>query len=99
MVVDDDSQPKPTSSKSKISKITGSGRKSRSDDRNIRTPKNSSKADEPEKMNVDGERIFNKRTMRDQYGNYPDWMNKRKMRTQQKKNKRLKKRAMSVKKR
>jgi len=55
------------------------------------------KEEDTEKMAVDGERIFRKKTMRDQYGNYPDWMNKRKMRTQQKKNKRLKKRAKSLK--
>jgi len=41
--------------------------------------------------------VFSKRTMRDQFGNYPEWMNKRKMRTQQKKNKRIvKRRAMSL---
>jgi len=57
----------------------------------------SDKEDGTEKMAVDGERIFRRKTMRDQYGNYPDWMNKRKMRTQQNKNKRLKRRAKSLK--
>lgn len=52
---------------------------------------------EVEKMTVDGERIFRKKTMRDQFGQYPDWMNKRKIRTQQKKNNRLKRRAKSLK--
>ncbi|KOX72637.1 Protein LLP like protein [Melipona quadrifasciata] len=33
-----------------------------------------------ETMDVDtNERVYNKRTMRDQYGNYPVWMNKRKI--------------------
>jgi len=62
------------------------------------TTTTTSDEDELEKMIVDPiERIFNKRTMRDQFGNYPDWMNKRKMRTQQKKNKRLKKKALNLK--
>ncbi|XP_011312758.1 protein LLP homolog [Fopius arisanus] len=30
-------------------------------------------------MEVEGKRIYNKRTMKDQYGNYPVWMNKRKI--------------------
>jgi len=43
------------------------------------------------------EHVFSKRTMRDQFGNYPAWMNKRKMKTQQNKNKRIaKRRALSV---
>lgn len=32
-----------------------------------------------EKMEVEGVRVYNKKTMRDQYGNYPVWMNKRKI--------------------
>lgn len=33
-----------------------------------------------EKMEVDsGGRVYNKRTMLDQYGNYPVWMNRRKI--------------------
>ncbi|CAK9805142.1 Protein LLP homolog [Anthophora plagiata] len=38
-------------------------------------------AQDAERMDVDsvGKRIYNKRTMRDQYGNYPVWMNKRKI--------------------
>ena len=35
--------------------------------------------EEVEKMDEDGKRIFNAKTMRDQYGNYPIWMNKRKI--------------------
>jgi len=56
------------------------------------------KETENEDMAVDKEpRVFSKRTMRDQFGNYPAWMNKRKMITQQKKNKRIdKRRAASV---
>jgi hypothetical protein len=43
------------------------------------------------------DRVFSKRSMKDQFGNYPDWMNKRKMRTQQNKNKRIaKRRALSL---
>jgi len=34
-------------------------------------------ADEP--MEVEGMRIYNKKTMRDQYGNYPIWMNQRRI--------------------
>jgi len=49
-------------------------------------------------MSVDKpERIFSKRTMKDQFGNYPAWMNKRKVITQKKKNKRINKnRALSL---
>ncbi|XP_012281726.1 uncharacterized protein C12orf31 homolog [Orussus abietinus] len=32
-----------------------------------------------EKMEEDGKRVYNKKTMRDQYGNYPIWMNRRKI--------------------
>ncbi|XP_076748624.1 protein LLP homolog [Xylocopa sonorina] len=32
-----------------------------------------------EKMEVEGGRIYNKKTMLDQFGNYPVWMNKRKI--------------------
>lgn len=42
-------------------------------------------------------RVFSRRTMKDQFGNYPAWMNKRKVSTQKKKNKRIaKNRALSV---
>lgn len=30
-------------------------------------------------MDVEGKRVYNKKTMRDQYGNYPVWMNKRRI--------------------
>ncbi|XP_063990542.1 protein LLP homolog [Diachasmimorpha longicaudata] len=30
-------------------------------------------------MEVEGKRVYNKRTMQDQYGNYPVWMNKRRI--------------------
>ncbi|XP_015112104.1 protein LLP homolog isoform X2 [Diachasma alloeum] len=30
-------------------------------------------------MQVEGKRVYNKRTMQDQYGNYPVWMNKRRI--------------------
>jgi hypothetical protein len=36
-----------------------------------------------EKASAGVERVFSKRTMQDQFGNYPEWMGKRKMRTQQ----------------
>jgi len=51
-----------------------------------------------ETMSVDKpDRVYSKRTMKDQFGNYPVWMNKRKMITQQKKNKRIaKRRAISL---
>jgi len=60
--------------------------------------------DDEEGMEIEGqdgkvvaEKVFSKRTMMDQFGNYPAWMNKRKMKTQQKKNKRItKRRALSV---
>lgn len=32
-----------------------------------------------EEMEVEGSRVYNKKTMRDQYGNYPVWMSKRKI--------------------
>ncbi|KYN21684.1 PREDICTED: protein LLP homolog [Trachymyrmex cornetzi] len=32
-----------------------------------------------EQMEVEGARIYNKKTLRDQYGNYPVWMNHRKI--------------------
>lgn len=32
-----------------------------------------------EQMEVEGARVYNKKTLRDQYGNYPVWMNKRKI--------------------
>ncbi|XP_043467913.1 protein LLP homolog [Leptopilina heterotoma] len=36
-------------------------------------------ADEMEVMDEDGKRVFNTKTMRDQHGNYPVWMSKRKI--------------------
>lgn len=32
-----------------------------------------------EQMEVEGARVYNKKTLRDQYGNYPVWMNPRKI--------------------
>ncbi|KMQ98248.1 llp-like protein [Lasius niger] len=32
-----------------------------------------------EQMEVEDARVYNKKTLRDQYGNYPVWMNKRKI--------------------
>lgn len=32
-----------------------------------------------EKMEVEDARVYNKKTLRDQYGNYPIWMNRRKI--------------------
>ncbi|KAK0181762.1 hypothetical protein PV327_004016 [Microctonus hyperodae] len=34
---------------------------------------------ELEPMDEDGKRIYNKKTMKDQFGNYPIWMNKRRI--------------------
>ncbi|KAK0089646.1 hypothetical protein PV325_005887 [Microctonus aethiopoides] len=34
---------------------------------------------ELEPMDEDGKRIYNKKTMKDQFGNYPVWMNKRRI--------------------
>jgi len=82
-------------------KIAVSTRRSRRDKETKIISATTTTSDEEglEEMSVDPiERIFNKRTMRDQFGNYPDWMNKRKMRTQKKKNKRLKKKAINLKK-
>jgi len=81
-------------------KIAVSTRRSRRDKETKIISATTTTSDEEglEEMSVDPiERIFNKRTMRDQFGNYPDWMNKRKMRTQKKKNKRLKKKAINLK--
>lgn len=36
-------------------------------------------AEEMEVMDEDGKRVFNTKTMRDQHGNYPVWMSKRKI--------------------
>ncbi|KAL6447724.1 hypothetical protein ACFW04_000113 [Cataglyphis niger] len=36
-------------------------------------------ADQEQMMEVEGARVYNKKTLRDQYGNYPVWMNKRKI--------------------
>ncbi|OAD53789.1 Protein LLP like protein [Eufriesea mexicana] len=42
--------------------------------------KDGAEADTIERMEVDnGGRVYNKRTMLDQYGNYPVWMNRRKI--------------------
>lgn len=32
-----------------------------------------------EQMEVEGARVYNKKTMRDQYGNYPVWMSQRRI--------------------
>jgi len=32
-----------------------------------------------EQMEVEGARVYNKKTLRDQYGNYPVWLNHRKI--------------------
>jgi len=87
-------------------KIRGAGRKSRRD-----KDDEPEEAVDDEEMGGDEEEevqggemaidkpvhTFSKRTMKDQFGNYPEWMNKRKMKTQQKKNKRIvKRRAMSL---
>lgn len=32
-----------------------------------------------DQMEVEGARVYNKKTLRDQYGNYPVWMNTRKI--------------------
>jgi len=90
-------------------KVRGAGRKSRRDDKDeeakdevVDDQEMSGDDDEGEgeggEMVVDKPvHVFSKRTMRDQFGNYPEWMNKRKMKTQQKKNKRIvKRRAMSL---
>jgi len=88
-------------------KIRGEGRKSRKDqsaedmeeivDEDMES-ENDDEEEQEDGMAVDKpNHIFSKRTMRDQFGNYPAWMNKRKMRTQQKKNKRIvKRRALSL---
>ncbi|ODM91703.1 hypothetical protein Ocin01_14982 [Orchesella cincta] len=53
--------------------------------------------EEDEAMSVDkAERVYSKRTMKDQFGNYPVWMNKRKIMAQRKVNKRIGKRAKSA---
>jgi len=73
-------------------KVRGDGRKSRKDiaEEEAQTIDDEMAVDKPE-------HIFSQRSMRDQFGNYPAWMNKRKVRTQQKKNKRIaKRRAVSV---
>ncbi len=73
------------------------GGKSRTDSRpgRLTTPQLSTTDGTGAELKV--ERVFSKRTMKDQFGNYPDWMNKRKMRTQMKKNKRIgKRRALSL---
>jgi len=74
----------------KFRKERGVNRKSRKDGMEA--------TENDDEMAVDKiDRVFSKRTMRDQFGNYPAWMNKRKMITQQKKNKRInKRRAASV---
>jgi len=97
------------SSKSRRIKPRAEGRKSRRDQAEddvqeihendeMESEDEGEKEAEDEGMAVDKpDHVFSKRTMRDQFGNYPAWMNKRKMQTQQKKNKRIvKRRAMSV---
>ncbi|CAL8108774.1 unnamed protein product [Orchesella dallaii] len=52
--------------------------------------------EEDEAMNVDKtERVFSRRTLKDQFGNYPVWMNKRKIMKQRKVNRKIVKRAKS----
>jgi len=73
-------------------KVRGDGRKSRKDiaEEEAQTIDDEMSVDKPD-------HVFSQRSMRDQFGNYPAWMNKRKVRTQQKKNKRIaKRRAVSV---
>ncbi|XP_012255578.1 protein LLP homolog [Athalia rosae] len=41
--------------------------------------KEKEKGTDGESMEVEGARVYNKRTMRDQYGNYPVWMSHRKI--------------------
>lgn len=42
--------------------------------------KEDGEAEAGENMDIDkGGRVYNKKTMRDQYGNYPVWMNRRKI--------------------
>lgn len=36
-------------------------------------------AEKLEEMDEDGKRVFSSKTMRDQHGNYPIWMNRRKI--------------------
>lgn len=40
--------------------------------------------DEPESMDTNQKRIFNPKTMRDQHGSYPVWMNQRRIRKNRK---------------
>jgi len=90
-------------------KVRGAGRKSRRDEKD--DDEEDEVVEDEEMGGEEGEgqeeggemavdkpaHVFSKRTMRDQFGNYPEWMNKRKMKTQQKKNKRIvKRRAMSL---
>jgi len=99
------------SSKSRRIKPRAEGRKSRrdqaeedvqeihdNDNEEMESENDGEKDADDEGMAVDKpNHVFSKRTMKDQFGNYPAWMNKRKMQTQQKKNKRIaKRRAMSV---
>jgi hypothetical protein len=42
-------------------------------------PANTDPANTDEQMEVEGARIYNKKTKRDQYGNYPVWMNRRRI--------------------
>ncbi|XP_035720008.1 protein LLP homolog isoform X3 [Vespa mandarinia] len=41
--------------------------------------KENHKSDSTEKMEVDSGRVYDKKTLKDQYGNYPIWMNRRKI--------------------
>ncbi|XP_034943979.1 protein LLP homolog [Chelonus insularis] len=41
--------------------------------------KNKESSNNTEEMDVDNKRIYNNKTMKDQYGNYPVWMNKRRL--------------------
>jgi len=101
--------PKPQKKKTRVDRRTRSGsssRKSRFDEFNeeeaegddVEMKEDGGAENGGDSMSVDKpDRVFSKRTMKDQFGNYPAWMNKRKMITQKKKNKRIaKNRAISL---
>lgn len=46
--------------------------------RGVKT-KQSAMTTDGDQMEVEGARVYNKKTLRDQYGNYPVWMNHRKI--------------------
>lgn len=49
-------------------------------------------------MDVEIQKKYNKRTMKDEFGNYPTWYNKRKVKELQLKNKKIKKKKATGKK-